>query len=378
MKDIYIVPDKSRSRFDPDPELSYTIPASYYFDPAVLEQEKTGIFYKSWIPVAHASELAQPADYATTEIAGQHIVVVRGCDGSLSSFYNVCQHRGHLLLEGKGRLRKLITCPYHAWSYDHAGNLVAAPNCEAVRGFDKADFRIPRVRVEEFFGFVFVNLDSEARPMADAYPGLEETLGQHFASPGELGPLREILFDIAGNWKNVGDNALECYHCSVAHKDFVNIVDMKTYELECFENWSIQQGACRPNNKIYSFEDAADFGDKLIVVFLFPGFFISRFAGTDGILTFEFRPTGPETTHQRLVYYGRGSELTDIETATMTYFNDILGPEDVSLVESVQKGLHSLGYHQGRFMIDGERGPLSEHTVHHFHSMVLDALNQRA
>ena len=127
---------------------------------------------------------------------------------------------------------------------------------------------------------------------------------------------------------------------------------MKTYELECFRNWSIQHGLCRPNNCVYNFEVTDSLGDRLVVAFLFPGFFISRFAGTDGILTFEFSPTGPETTHQRLVYFGRGEEMSAVESATMAYFNDVLGPEDVDLVESVQKGLHSLGYHQGRFMID--------------------------
>lgn len=377
MSDIYNLPDRSESRFSENPEHSYTIPARHYFDPLILEQEKRSIFFKSWIPVAHTGDLAQYGSYITATIADQHVLVIRTENGSLSAFYNVCQHRGHLLLQDKGQARKLITCPYHAWTYDHDGHLVAAPNCEAIRGFDKADFSVPRIRVEEFFGFIFVNLDPEAAAIRQCYPGLESVLDEHFTDPTLLQEQSEILFDINGNWKNVGDNALECYHCSVAHKDFVNIVDMSTYQLNSFDNWSIQHGTCRPDNKVYDFREALPLGDRIIVVFMFPGFFISKFAGTDGILTFQFGPTGPESTHQRLVYYGRGNQMTDIEAATMKYFNDVLGPEDVSLVESVQKGLHSLGYHQGRFMIDGQRGPISEHTVHHFHSMILNALDSK-
>ena len=210
MKDTFALPDRSLSRFSPDPELSYTIPANYYFDIDILEREKRNIFYKSWMPVAHESALSRPGDYSTKTILDQHVAVIRQEDGSLSAFHNVCQHRGHLLLKGSGQARKLITCPYHAWSYDHHGNLVAAPNCESIRGFDKADFSIPKVRVETFFGFVFVNLDPDAESMNDTYPGLEGSLNEYFTAPGELRVQKQILFDINGNWKNVGDNALEC------------------------------------------------------------------------------------------------------------------------------------------------------------------------
>jgi choline monooxygenase len=371
---IYWRPDRSVDRFDRDPEFSYTIPAHLYFDPGVLEEEKSRIFRKSWQLAGHASDLRLPGSYVTVEVAGQQVAVVRGKAGELSAFFNVCQHRGHLLLHGKGQIKNVITCPYHAWAYDHAGHLVAAPKCQSVKGFDKADFTIPAVRVEEFFGFVFVNLDPDARPMRDVYPGLEQFLGTHIEHPGGFNRLREIAFDIKGNWKNVGDNALECYHCDTAHKAFVDLVDMDSYRVECFDNWSMQIGDCRSNNTAYNYEGAEVCGGQFVFVFMFPALALTRFAGAQGIFTFSFLPTAPEMTHQVANYYGPGDELTAAEAGMMDYFNDVLGPEDVSLVENVQKGLHSDGYYQGRFIIDESRGATGEHAVHHFHSMFMEAL----
>ncbi len=92
------------------------------------------------------------------------------------------------------------------------------------------------------------------------------------------------------------------------------------------------------------------------------------------MLTFQFMPSGPESSHQLISFYGHNEKLTDIENQVMDYFGDVLGPEDVTLVENVQKGLHSLGYHQGRFIIDKARSATAEHAVHHFHALVLNAL----
>lgn len=367
-------PDRSVDRFSADAAKSYTMPASYYYDPAILEQEKQKIFYRSWQFVAAASDLAEPGSYVTAQIADQHVVVIRREGGGLSAFFNVCQHRGHLLLEGKGKLRKIITCPYHAWAYDHDGCLVAAPDCDRVQGFEKGDFKIPGVHVEELGGLVFVNLDPQALPMDACYPGLRDAVLKHFPNPEEFTCFRETPFDIAGNWKNVGDNALECYHCAKTHRDFVDLVDMDSYEVHCHDNWSFQIGTCRPENKAYNFGEALACGDKFLVFFVFPGLFFSRFAGSDGMLTFQFSPTGTETTFQKIAFYGRGEKLTDIEHRVMDYFSDVLGPEDVDLVESVQKGLHSLGYHQGRFIVDDSLIATGEHAVHHFHALVLNAL----
>lgn len=377
MDQIYKLPDPTEDRFDGDPELSYTMPARMYWDPDVLEDERRAIFDKHWLTVAHRSELAEPGAYVTAEILGQRIFVIHGRDGELRAFYNVCQHRGHALLTGKGRAKNVITCPYHAWAYDYDGALKVARLCEDVKGFDKADFTLPAVRVQEFAGFVFVNLDPQAETIETLQPGLDETIRGFCPGIDTLKPAREIVFDIKGNWKNVGDNLLECYHCATSHKAFVDMVDMSTYTVETHENWSVQYGNCRPSNSAYDFVEAdGQSCEPFSTAFMFPTLAFVTFPGTEGIATFSFLPTGPEVSHQVLTYYSKDGRETDTEKASMDYFEDVLGPEDVGLVESVQQGLRSYGYHQGRFVIDSNRTHTSEHAVHHFHSLVMKALGR--
>ena len=377
MDQIYDRPDKTQDRFDTDPELSYTIPAQLYWDPVVLDEERQHIFDTSWVLVAHRSELAEPGAYVTAEILGQRVFAIRGRDGELRAFYNVCQHRGHALLEGKGRAKNVITCPYHAWAYDYDGTLKSARHCDDVKGFDKADFSIPAVHVQEFAGFVFVNLDPEAAPIEADHEGLEEAVRRFCPVVDDLKPALEVIFDIRGNWKNVGDNLLECYHCAPSHKAFVDLVDMDTYKVETFGSWSQQYGDCRPTNSAYDFAQAQSGAcETFATIYMFPALAFVTFPGATGIVTFTFLPVEPELTHQVFAYYSRDGALTETEQAVLDYFSDVLGPEDVGLVESVQKGLHSYGYHQGRFVIDSKRSHTSEHAVHHFHTLVMKGLGR--
>ena len=365
--------DDMLGRFDADAGKSYTLPAKMYVDPETLRAETEAIFLKSWIYVGHGSELAEPGDYVTAEIADQRLYVIHTEGGEIKAFHNVCQHRGHSLLRGKGKARKLLVCPYHAWSYDHDGALIAAPNCAQVAGFDKSEFSIPEIRVDRFAGFVFVNLDPEARPMAEVYAGAEERLLDLCPQAETLKTGGDVVFDIAGNWKNVGDNLLECYHCSTAHKAFVDLVDMPTYEVETHDQWSIQWGGTRPENTAYGYDPQTE--DKTFAtLYLWPTLAFAKFPGTMGLGTFSFMPTAPEVTHQVFAYHAPGEVQTETEDKAMAYFRDVLGPEDVDLVEDVQRGLHSRGYNQGRFMVDAERSEISEHAAHHFQNLVARAL----
>ena len=370
MNKHFVRPDRFHDRFDSDAAQSYTMPARIYYEPEFLESEKQEIFWKSWIYAGHVSTLKESGDYITLDLAGQRIFVMRQDDGQLNAFFNVCQHRGHSLLQGCGNANKLIVCPYHGWSYNRSGNLIAASNCDHVAGFNRDEFRLPEVQVDLFGGFVFVNLDPNAKAMAEIYPGAEEALSQFCENPESLISDDSIDFDIKGNWKNVGDNLLECYHCSTAHKAFVDLVDMNTYQVETHKYWSIQYGTCRPKNTAYAF-DAGHKNQTFVTLYLWPNMSFTQFPGTAGLGVFAFYPTSAESTHQIFAYHRPGSGQTDAEKAALNYFAQILGPEDVGLVEDVQIGLHSLGYHQGRIMVDAERSQISEHALHHFQNLVM-------
>jgi choline monooxygenase len=366
-------PDFTADLFSSDAGMSYTLPAEMYFSAQALADEKEAIFMRSWLYVAHVSELSQPGQYITAEFFDQRLYVLRTEGGEIKAFFNVCQHRGHSLLSGKGTTRRLIVCPYHSWSYDHDGTLRAAPNCAHVEGFNREEFGIPEIRVDTLAGFVFINFDPDAPPMSEVYAGAEARINTLCPDPSGLTTTREVTFDIAGNWKNVGDNLLECYHCASTHKAFVDLVEMTSYKVELHENWSIQSGDCRCDNTAYDY-DASSTSTEFATLFIWPSMAVVKFPGVGGVATFSFNPIDPELTHQVFTYHAPSPDLTDVENRAFDYFRDVLGPEDVALVEDVQKGLRSKGYHQGRFMVDHQRSEISEHAVHHFQNLVARSL----
>ena len=138
-----------------------TLPASTSIDPAVLEAEKEELFFRGWHYVCHAGRVAEAGQYVTTSIFDQKIFVVRGPDGDLRAFYNVCPHRGHRLVDGSGS-KSRIACPYHAWTYDLEGKLLRARGDGCDGGFSQSSICLSSVRVDRILDFVFINLDPQA------------------------------------------------------------------------------------------------------------------------------------------------------------------------------------------------------------------------
>ncbi len=367
-------PHPADAPFRADPAQSWTIPARYYRDAAVFEAEKDAIFHRAWWYAGHVSRVSEPGSYLTTRIHEQNVFVIRGRDGALRAFYNVCQHRGHELLRGEGRTN-VITCPYHAWAYDFEGTLRSAHNSKNVRGFDACDFALKGVRVEEFCGLIFVNLDPDATPFREQSGDLEKELRHYCPQIDTLAYAQRDTYDVRANWKVLIDNFLECYHCHCAHKDFVDLVDMPSYR-------SIPEGiysshcsgqARNTDSRAYSFKPGdVDFG--YAGWFVWPNLTIWIYPGEPNLSTLQMLPTGPETCTEYQDWFVPDGAVTPQLRDAMVYQKDVLQPEDISLCESVQRGLHSNGYNQGRFIVDEGRTELSEHAVHHFQKMVAEAL----
>ncbi|MBM3583273.1 MAG: aromatic ring-hydroxylating dioxygenase subunit alpha [Alphaproteobacteria bacterium] len=359
-----------------DPARSYTLPARFYRDPAILEAEREAIFFRSWWQVAHVCRLAEPGAYVTARIHDQHVLVMRGTDGALRAFYNVCQHRGHRLLDGEGRA-PVIRCPYHAWVYGTDGALRQARNSQNVEGFDLAAFGLRPVAVETCAGFVFVNLDPTAVQLVAQAGGLEGEIRRIVPDLDAMVFARRDTYTLAANWKTVVDNFLECYHCAPAHKDFVDLVDMGSYRTIVHGIYS-SQVADRPRtttSSAYTFRPGAvDFG--YAGWFLWPNLTIWAFPGDPCVATLQIIPDGPERTIEHMDWYCLPPCASPQIEKAMRYMKDVLQPEDIRLCENVQEGLRSRGYDQGRFMVDRARSEISEHAVHHFQRMVLDALER--
>lgn len=362
--------------FTRDPGQSFTMPARFYTDPQVLSDETQAIFYKTWHYAGHVSQVAEPKSYFTTQIQDQSIFIARGDEGTLRAFYNVCAHRGHELLQGQGR-KAVITCPYHAWSFGFDGALINARNSENVAGFNKCDFALKEVRLEVFCGLVLINLDPEAQPFAEQFAGLEAEIRSYMPRVDELAMAQRDTFDVAANWKVLIDNFLECYHCAPAHQDFVDLVDMKSYRTITHKRYSSQCAAAprTKDSRAFSFEVGdVDFG--YAGFFVWPNFTIWIYPGEPNLSVLQMNPSGPETTREYQDWFTLGGTLSPQLKEAVEYQRDVLQPEDIGLCESVQRGLKSLGYNQGRFIVDEGKTELSEHAVHHFQLMVMEALGQ--
>ena len=362
---------------DADPARAYTLPARYYLDPEIFEREKEAIFYRHWHYIGHLSRLAQAGDYLTLKIGDEPVFVMRGEDGALRGFYNVCRHRAHELLEGAGRVDAIV-CPYHAWTYRSDGSLRHARNAHRMPDFDHGAFCLPQIRVESFCGFVFVNLDADAAPLAAFTEGLEASLRARVPLLDELRPVERCVFSsdesIGANWKVVVDNFLECYHCDKAHPDFCDLFEMSAYETETHRWWSGQYGPkVRSDNSAYRVagEDPAQDG---IFYFLWPTTTINMLPGRANLQVLSILPQGLD----RATFSGDRYAADDgSDPERLRYLNEVLGLEDQRLCESVQRGLRSRSYDQGRFVYSPEHSGVSEHAVHHFHRLVHRALEGR-
>ena len=361
-------------RLKEDPAASFTMPSRWYLDPEIYEREKDAIFYRNWHYVTHRSALADVVDFATLRIADESVLVIRGKDGELQGFYNVCKHRAHQLLEGSGNTQ-LIVCPYHAWTYGLDGSFRGAPMTDTRPDFQGSDYCLTPVRVEDLCGLVFVNLDPEAEPLASQAAGLAEDLRDKVPMIEDLQVIDVQTFSTNGamkaNWKVVADNYLECYHCPKAHPAFSDLLDMDAYEVDTFGIWSRQFGPkSRPRNTAYDF--AADAPIQTAGFwYLWPTTTINYIPGEPMVQVLAILPQGLEST----TFAGHRLALgPDPDATRLDYLFTVLAGEDQALVESVQRGLKSRSYDRGPFVVDPQRSGTAEHAVHHFHRLVKQAL----
>lgn len=362
-----------------DPAQSYTLPGSFYYDQHVWEKEKEEIFYRSWNYVTAAANLAEPGSYIAVQIADQNILVVRGKDDRLRAFYNVCSHRAHELLSGEGKTSAIV-CPYHAWTYDLTGKLRSNPSLKALQEFDTEEFCLKPVLIEEFCGFVFVNLDPEAVALKDQYPDLEAEIRGYSPNPEKLVLAKRLTYELKANWKNVVDNFLECYHCPPAHPAFVELINHDEYTVTAHDRHVTQLSPINlTENSAYKVQatEACE-APKYAGFWIWPNVAFNIFPGQPNMTVFHFIPLGPEKTLEYFDFYLL-TETPDQEAqGFIDYIDNVLQVEDIGLVESVQRGLRSRGYHQGRLVYNGDVTSMSEHGVHKFHSLVKEALSSKS
>jgi len=192
------------------------LPSGFYTSPEIFEDEREKIFRRNWVSVGHVAELPNAGDRFPIDVAGEPLLIVRGRDGVVRALSAVCRHRAMLLAEGAGNAGT-ISCPYHKWTYALDGALMAAPLMEGVSPLDAAACALPPFACEVWNGFIFVNLDGCAAPLAVSLAPLGEELAPW--KMDELEIVGRVVFEQPCNWKVLVDNFMEAYHHFAIHPE---------------------------------------------------------------------------------------------------------------------------------------------------------------
>jgi choline monooxygenase len=338
---------------------AYTIPAAWYTDPRVAHLELQSVFSRNWQAVGRLAQLEKPGDYITASVANEPIVVVRGRDGKLRAFYNVCRHHAMTVMNEPCGHAEHMRCPYHGWTYNLEGELRGMTEFEGVKNFERADNGLVPVRVEPWENFVFVNLDPNAASLHDFLGSLVKLVKP--LGFGQLKFVERRSYIQNCNWKVYVDNFLDGgYHVPHMHKGLNSVLDYTNYTIENVDRCCVQSSPVSVDAKSEASAAATRKGDRAYYFWQYPNFMLNWYEGyldTNLVL-----PLGVDRCQVIFDFY-----FGDTSEANMPYVRQSMGvselvqQEDIVICDGVQRGLSSRAYQAGRLSVRREAG---EHLFH--------------
>ena len=337
-----------------------TIPGPWYVDPRIADLELQTVFSKTWQAIGRVDQVEKPGQFVTANVAGEPIVAVRGSDGVLRAFYNVCRHHAAAVVTEPCGHASLLRCPYHGWNYGLDGSLKGMPEFDGVKDFERKDNGLVPVKVDTWEQFVFVNLDPGAAQLENFLAGLVKRV-----APLGLTKLHYFttkVYDIHCNWKVFVDNYLDGgYHVPHLHKGLNSVLDYKQYTIENEDRYCLQSSPL-----VFSDADAAVAstrkGNRAWYFWQYPNFMLNFYEGyLDTNLVIPI-----DVDHCRVIfdfYFGdvseRNREFNERSVATGSGVQD----EDLGICEAVQRGLKSRAYGAGRLSVRREAGEQLFHQL---------------
>ena len=315
---------------------AHGLPAVAYTDEEFWMKECSTVFSDNWVFVGFAHELNKPGDVLPITLAGKPILLIKNINGKIVAFHNVCSHRCLKLVNEPKNVGKIINCPYHAWSYDLDGNLLASPHFGGTNnhkpiGFDSADHGLKSVRTKVWHDWIFVNLGKKAPPFEKyATPLIRQLKNVNLE---KIYPVATLDFgEIFANWKFLIENYIEPYHVQFVHK--------KTTSHPLKDHYTIVDGICYGSGVDLKEEDASS-GNLSVssrYLSLFPNFIIGTyFPGQIGV--YLNNPIGPGLTSQkRIIYTTEDHNLTKVEIEKQKNLWWKVHKEDHEICERLQQG----------------------------------------
>jgi phenylpropionate dioxygenase-like ring-hydroxylating dioxygenase large terminal subunit len=338
------------------------LPPRAFWSPVVFEADMDRIFARSWVHVADLPELKEPGDFVTASIGRSPVVIVRGHDGVVRGFLNVCPHRGATVAEGRGNCGRQLKCPYHAWSFATDGRLVGAPSREEFT-CDFSTMGLLPIAIATVGPMVFGCLDAEAAgPFAEWIGELPHALARHGGERMELA--FEYAYEVDVNWKVYVENGLEGYHVAVVHDVLNDLVETATARHFFEEHSSYTHAFIKPEYRAMIPEVphlSAEEQRYIRFGYVFPN--LIPVVGPAEFSYLRIDPMGPE----RIRLVARSFDLGGDFAARRDFRRDATdrtNQQDIGVVTRVQRGLHAEGFRGGM------HSAFLECRIGHFERMV--------
>ena len=312
-------PRGERGAFHDRAQQSFTLPSRYYHDSKIYQSELERIFYRSWCYLGHVRQLAEPGDNKVDQIADRWIY-----------------------------LERIDATTIKAW------------------------FEEREIRLVDCHGLLFGNLDPDATDFAAEFAGLDKIISEHVPGLEEYAAAYNLQFDIAANWKVVVDNFSEGYHIPVVHKTLSQVLDSGADNRAVIEErYAFFESKSKSGFPGFELEP----GQPYLSWTLWPNTCMLREPGCDNLIVLRMAPHGPTRCLERAEILSPGGETSATLEAIRSLFAENFNLEDIDIVESVQRGLQSLGYDQSRYVADDSDAWYSEAGLHKFHRLILEALS---
>ena len=326
---------------------SRMLPREAYVDPAVFEWEQRNIF-SGWHCVGHASDLDGVGAQRAVGSGANGVLLVRGDDGAVRAFANVCRHRGHELLAcGASTKRRGVVCPYHSWSFKLNGELRKAPGFDDL---DHAEFGLTELRLVDWHGWLFVDPSGQATDFGEHVAGTEEIISPY--RPEDLTIVARHSYELATNWKVIAENYQECYHCSTIHPELSRISPPTSGD-------NVELGGDWMGGSMFLIDEAETMSltgrsggvaikglseqELRTVMYLvgFPNLLVSLHP--DYVMTHRMTPLAVDRTHVECAWaFPKDAvESPDFDASYAVDFWDLTNRQDWAACESVQRGLSS-------------------------------------
>jgi choline monooxygenase len=366
-------------------EAANGLPNECYISEDYLAYERDKVFCNKWSVVGVGSSIPNPGDAKPYNLLGIPLMIVRDKDMKIRVFHNVCSHRGFKILDKPCTLKNLIRCPYHSWSYDLKGKLIATPhiggfNIHETEKFDKSQSNLKEVRTKIWMDIIFININSNEEDFEEYIKPLEQRWSKFIKSDDHdllvhANDHGYFSLDVKSNWKFAVENYCESYHLPWIHPELNKVSNINDhYHIQSLPNRFAGQGSKKYEQHIKGnkkFDIFPNWDKRMLknseYIALFPNVMIGLHI--DHFYVFWLEPISINETKEHLeMYYvgedsANGSELKDIRKENSKFWKEVMS-EDIKAVEGMQEGRNSPIYNGGNF------SPVMDNPTHQFHKWI--------